>query len=44
MRHGAGWMQPGDGVVVVHVSSAHRAAALGACQFLTEAIKADLPV
>ncbi len=42
--HGIGDMRPGEVSLVIHVSSAHRAAAFDACRHLLERIKADLPV
>ncbi len=44
IAHGTGRIEPGETVLAIHVSSAHRDAAFTACRFLIEEIKKDLPV
>ncbi|GAB0147922.1 MULTISPECIES: molybdenum cofactor biosynthesis protein MoaE [unclassified Marichromatium] len=42
--HRVGWLAPGDPIVFVGVSSAHRAAAFRACEFLIDALKTRVPL
>ena len=42
--HRIGPMAPGDTIVLVLASSAHRAAALDACAFLIDRLKTDIPL
>lgn len=44
IRHATGHLVPGQAAVVIHVTSAHRAAALDACRHAIEQLKVDLPV
>ena len=42
--HATGRVEPGQAAVVIHITSAHRDAALKACREAIEALKVDLPV
>ena len=42
--HATGRVVPGQAAVVIHITSAHRDAALSACREAIEALKVDLPV
>ena len=42
--HATGRVLPGQAAVVIHITSAHRDAALSACRDAIEALKVDLPV
>ncbi|MDO5102298.1 MAG: molybdopterin synthase catalytic subunit MoaE [Lautropia sp.] len=41
--HRVGTLQPGDQIVLVAVSSAHRAAAFDACRFIMDFLKTEAP-